>query len=369
MAENLDDGEFWLPSQFLTDDDEDASFCSKNPKNDDVFNAVTKSLFPYLSSSSETESSDEEDHLAELTRRVALQLDLHHSEHQPKGVFAGGSPQSTLSAFGSSGKGSSPNGGVSNADCSSATFDLLRAAAGEVERMRLSEEDNRRYGFSFNNAAPKVNAVNFNGFGFYNSQQQQQPSLSQQQLHIAQFQMMRQQQMAKQQQQSQMVPNRERNNNNNNNGVRGGNTNTTNNVGLGLSATAWPHGSGMRAVFLGGKRESTGTGVFLPRVHEARKKPGCNTVLVPDRVAQALNLKLEGMVGGNLNHQHQHQHQQKSLLKGSVVTRVKSNNFNNNSNWNGYGYHTYQKRNNNNLKHQQTQVVNQEIHLPQEWTY
>lgn len=65
---------------------------------------------------------------------------------------------------------------------------------------------------------------------------------------------------------------------------------------LGLSASAWPplrhpqnqqqnqqqnSGSGMRAVFLGtpgGKRESTGTGVFLPRhvdgPSDARRKPG-----------------------------------------------------------------------------------------------
>lgn len=66
---------------------------------------------------------------------------------------------------------------------------------------------------------------------------------------------------------------------------------------LGLSQSAWPplqqavqqqqpppqqpNGSGMRAVFLGAtgaKRESTGTGVFLPRrvntPAEPRKKPG-----------------------------------------------------------------------------------------------
>jgi hypothetical protein len=64
-----------------------------------------------------------------------------------------------------------------------------------------------------------------------------------------------------------------------------------NNGALGLSSSAWPtlqhakhqqiqnqqYGSGMRAVFLGnnsGRRESTGTGVFLPRPVESRKKPG-----------------------------------------------------------------------------------------------
>ncbi|XP_076907919.1 uncharacterized protein LOC143564568 [Bidens hawaiensis] len=56
----------------------------------------------------------------------------------------------------------------------------------------------------------------------------------------------------------------------------------------------------MRAVFLGNpsvKRESTGTGVFLPRQTGAStepvKKRGCSAVLLPDSVVQALDLKLE----------------------------------------------------------------------------
>ncbi|CAL9187942.1 unnamed protein product [Musa hybrid cultivar] len=83
---------------------------------------------------------------------------------------------------------------------------------------------------------------------------------------------------------------------------------------LDLSPSAWPPlrkpppqqhqpplpGSGMRAVFLhnaGSRKESAGTGVFLPRTVgkklEPRKKTGCSTVLVPDRVVQALNLNLK----------------------------------------------------------------------------
>ncbi|XP_065026026.1 uncharacterized protein LOC135583328 isoform X4 [Musa acuminata AAA Group] len=61
-------------------------------------------------------------------------------------------------------------------------------------------------------------------------------------------------------------------------------------------------GSGMRAVFLispSARRESAGTGVFLPRVggdtSEPPKKPAYSTVLVPERVVQALNLNLEEM--------------------------------------------------------------------------
>ena len=139
---------------------------------------------------------------------------------------------------------------------------------------------------------------------------------------------------------------------------------------LGLSPSAWPplqqaqqqqqqppqnlhNGSAMRAVFLanpGGKRESAGTGVFLPRrvdsPSDTRRRPGpnslsllfnsrvllvsnlfialyfifirsgygfkyryftdyfgeiftgCSTVLVPARVVQALNLNVEDIMGG-----------------------------------------------------------------------
>lgn len=56
----------------------------------------------------------------------------------------------------------------------------------------------------------------------------------------------------------------------------------------------------MRAVFLGGagtRRESSGTGVFLPRRDgnppASKKKSGCSTVLLPARVVQALNLNLD----------------------------------------------------------------------------
>ncbi|KAK6929416.1 hypothetical protein RJ641_005621 [Dillenia turbinata] len=101
-------------------------------------------------------------------------------------------------------------------------------------------------------------------------------------------------------------------------GGRGGGNNVR---PLGLPQSAWPplqvqhhsqnhhnhnqqqpqnlsNGSGMRAVFLGGsgvRRESTGTGVFLPRRHgttsspEPRRKSGCSTVLLPERVVEVLS--------------------------------------------------------------------------------
>lgn len=81
MAESLDDGEFWLPPEFLTDND---IAMEKNERDSES----TKTLFPFefsyggfgsssdLSSpvesvvgSSETES-DEEDYLSGLTRQM-----------------------------------------------------------------------------------------------------------------------------------------------------------------------------------------------------------------------------------------------------------------------------------------------------------
>ncbi|CAL0329638.1 unnamed protein product [Lupinus luteus] len=94
MAENLDDGEFWLPPHFLTDDYTPMN--NNGAKNVDIFNAknvdvfdaksfdVLSTLFPSrLSSpvesmvwSSETESSNDEYHMTDFTRCMT-QLDLN----------------------------------------------------------------------------------------------------------------------------------------------------------------------------------------------------------------------------------------------------------------------------------------------------
>lgn len=98
MAENLDDGEFWLPPQFLSDDD--VPFSPKNKPsilNNGEDTLFFPSEFPYgfassdlsspedsLVGSSETESSDEEQFVAELTRRMtrsSLQIDSKSSEN------------------------------------------------------------------------------------------------------------------------------------------------------------------------------------------------------------------------------------------------------------------------------------------------
>ncbi|CAI8612733.1 unnamed protein product [Vicia faba] len=431
MAENLVDGEFWLPLQFLSDDENDDGlttppFSSKD-KPSRLFNnggdvLPFPSEFPYglaysdfsspvdsLSGSSETESDEDEKHMAELTHRMArstLQADSKASDNN-LGRFVPGSPQSTLCAFGSGcrcrkGSGSSHGSpkGVCEDSSSKATWDLLHAAAGEVERMRLSQE---RYNGPFKPSPitlhSKNNTVSTNHeMGYFT-----QHSLSHQQLLIAQLQMLRQQQMAKQhnsmwggvqnqcggvfenRQTNSVTPTRGRNIGDDN-GVVDGMRNTHAGA-LGLSSSAWPtlqhakqqqfykqakqqsqinnqqFGSGMRAVFLGngsGRRESAGTGVFLPRrvdrPAESRKKPVCSTALVPARVAQALNLNLDEYVVGQPQ-QHLHRFNSISNVDNVVPPRHRGN----------YGL-SHQKHINNNVSRPQPAVSN-EISLPKEWTY
>lgn len=101
-------------------------------------------------------------------------------------------------------------------------------------------------------------------------------------------------------------------------------------------------GSGMRVVFLGSKNGSSGTGVFLPSQAtnnniintpydpQYRKKPVCSSVLVPERVLQTLK-----------------QHFEKRSNANGVVRS-----------------HTQQ-----NQRLQSHENNNQELQLPQEWTY
>lgn len=90
MAQNLDDCEFWLPPKFLADDDtpflninnnKNGNKLFSSTSNDDVFNAVSNTLFPYYFTSpltsSETES-DEEEQIDELTRQMTHSTLQHH---------------------------------------------------------------------------------------------------------------------------------------------------------------------------------------------------------------------------------------------------------------------------------------------------
>ncbi|KAF8395193.1 hypothetical protein HHK36_019135 [Tetracentron sinense] len=332
MAEDLDYGEFCLPSQFLTDDD--ILMEKKNLKNNSLSNRV---YFPFESpygfgsfgssttlsspvesvvSSTETES-DDEDYIAGLTRQIVhstLQEDEKSfspvfSSENPKTWVSAGSPQSTLSAVGSwsgcstGSSRESPNGPSQVSSPLSTPmngkedpWDLLYAAAGQVVRMKMNNESPKYYhGRGILDPPRKPSSVSAPvknpNVGFYSNQ-----AITHQQLQRNQFQQLKQQQLMKQQcsavwgrqakvsgttqqHQNQQLQNRAR---------TGGVGNGRCGRSLSSSSSAWPSlqqqqqaGSGMRAVFLGGSgssRESCGTGVFLPRrsgnPSDSRKKPG-----------------------------------------------------------------------------------------------
>ncbi|XP_022743550.1 uncharacterized protein LOC111294497 [Durio zibethinus] len=399
MAEALDDGEFWLPPQFLTDDDlcMDKSKAKNGPGNlKDGFGFEfdgSKSCFPYelpsgfgsfgfssdvsspvesVVGSTETES-DEEDYFAGLTRQMArssLKDDFRRndrsfaSENSKDWVLCG-SPESTLCAF-RRGCGCKHGSSHGSPNCQSrvssppGTWVLLYAGAGEVSGVRMNEESCS----GFNNRgllgqpAGKPSPIH-DVSGFYPPQQ----SLSNQKLQATQFLQMKQKQLMKQQnpsvwgglhqQQHHVVQN------------RGKNSNT--NRPLSLSPSAWPplqqqsqpqNGSGMRAVFLGNptvKRECAGTGVFLPRrigTPEPRKKPACSTVLLPARVVQSLNLNLD-----EISAQPQHHPRFNAIVTADsdAALRLRSggNDFAN------------QKQGN----FMPRKGIYHEVRLPQEWTY
>ncbi|KAK2637471.1 hypothetical protein Ddye_032263 [Dipteronia dyeriana] len=408
----LNDAVFRLPDQFLTDDDllfnkENSPVNRKSTAGGDgdgggleTMAAAAESLkpssvavsfpieFPYefdsaLSSpvdsvvcSTETEtensvSSDEEDFLAGLTRRLTHSTQklavpgVTHDKLEKSGVMSG-SPESTLSGIGSWSMSSndSPNGSslVSSPpatpfSCQNDTWNLISAAAGQVARLKMSNEAINKHN-SINShgrglIAPPIttNSVhvmkNPNFGGFYPTATATTQSVNQQyQQYVKQEQILRgRQQIARpiwvahepppHQQQKQQIQNKPVRNavgyhENTRCGGAGGVGGFVGGVGgggggrpLGLSQSAWPpleahpvkqhHTSNtstnMRAVFLGGsggggvKRECAGTGVFLPRrygnnnfnnnPHDSRKKLGCSTVLLPAKVVQALNLNFE----------------------------------------------------------------------------
>ncbi|KAL2533807.1 hypothetical protein Adt_07158 [Abeliophyllum distichum] len=389
MAEEL-----WLPPEFQADENLLMKYrVNANKGKDDLPYWFGNSYWPNSDLSSPVESiigsteteSDEDDYITGLTRKIAHSTlrDAHCPFENPKGMGLSCSPQSTLcSVMGwcecnrRSSRGtahcisrfSSPPG--ANLE-DGAAWDLLYAAAEEAARMRMIQVANKLY--SSNNRAggvpvpprkpdPVAALLKTPNYGLGISANQSH--LSYRQLQATQ--QLKLQRMMKEQHGSgffgqdisgyqQMVQNGRKN---------GGRPE-------GLSMAAWPAlqqsqrkrqqqpGSGMRAVFLGDpatKKERAGTGVFLPRRFETstetRKKPGCSTFLLPDRVVQALNLNLDSMdthpqpqSGGNINYSPDYD-----------ATLMYRNNL-----------RIAQQNHRKNLRAQP--AVNQELRLPQEWTY
>lgn len=349
MEKNLDDCEFWLPPQFLTDDDLLMDFKTNSVSEENKlfgygfnpFGSNSDLTSPVESVVGSTENeSDEDDYVTGLTRKMARSTlkEGGLGYENGKGLSLSGSPQSTLCGVLGAACGCKLGSSRGSPNCLSqasspppmnrpdVSLDLLYAAAGEVARIRMMEESAGLYhnkGGIWSAPPRKTSPVPVgpknpkHNLGLFSTNQSQ---LNYQQLQVAQFQRLKQQQMIKQVQEQavlgnvkggfrqfplnqsnqQMAENRVRN------GVKGT---------LNLPISAWPtlqqsqkqqqqqpnSGSGMRAVFLGNpvpKRDRAGTGVFLPRrvgtQTETRKKPGC-PVILPERVVQALNLNLEAM--------------------------------------------------------------------------
>lgn len=335
---------------------DDAEFDKENNKNG--LNATTEldaefgfpSEFPYefdsfgippldspvesLAGSTETESSDEEDFFAGLTRRLSqaslqetrlsqLTVPINKTEIQKDRVISG-SPQSTLSGIGSwsgwsSGSGDgSPNGSSRVPSPSTTAFsgdawETIYAAAGHVARLKMNDDVSR---IDFHNRGvtrglpPHVASENRASALFTNRN-----------LDLASQVRMRQEQMLKQQcgsvwgrepkatfstQQELQVQNK---------GREFGYGSVK--CALPLPQSAWhplqakhqnqqaqvQHGgSGCRPVLHGGsgvKRGCAGTGVFLPRQYvappESRKKTSCAPPLLPAKVIHALNLNIDDL--------------------------------------------------------------------------
>ncbi|ESW13812.1 hypothetical protein PHAVU_008G228300 [Phaseolus vulgaris] len=354
---------------------------------------------PLDSGSTGTESSDEEDFFAGLTRRLShaslhetrkdqlLTVPICNANKTEKTMARGlaGSPQSILSGIGSwsgrsggSGDGS-PNGSsrvpsptTTPFKASNDAWDVLYAAAGQVARLKMNDEVSSKIEFLnggvFGGVSPPVLAGN----AFFVNQGGPQ----------ARYQQVRPEQMFKQQcgsvwgrqekvgwvtqQHQPQVQNRVRD-------LREfGYDYEAMNCSRALPHSAWhrpvqmkhqnqhvPHfGSGSRPGLQAGsggvnKRGCAGTGVFLPRQYvappaESRKETSCAApVLVPAKVIHALNLNTDDLNAAN---------QQRF-----------SSAF-------GVDYDALLARRNalllqQKLNMRREEAANHELRLPQEWTY
>ncbi|KAL3521153.1 hypothetical protein ACH5RR_019302 [Cinchona calisaya] len=167
MADKLDEAEFWLPSEFLTDEDilmdnkenvvkSSSLLCFPTDFPYDFGSPVLSSPVESVVGSTETESDEEDLLLSELTRQLTLH-ETHkltpiptHQNHEKAGVLSG-SPQSTLTQVGSwSGRSTMSSNGSPNGPSQVSSppttplgvvndaLDLIFQAAGQVARLKMN---------------------------------------------------------------------------------------------------------------------------------------------------------------------------------------------------------------------------------------
>lgn len=136
MAEELDDGEFWLPPQFLTDDDILMDFSTPNGSEPDSSSGT----------GSDPITENEDDELLSLLAHQLARSSIGVCDmHSSKGWVLSSSPKSTLcgcvgkdgSSLGSPMRPSSPPSEAAEA----ATWNLLKEAAGEVAKVKVRREN------------------------------------------------------------------------------------------------------------------------------------------------------------------------------------------------------------------------------------
>ncbi|MCD7453827.1 hypothetical protein HAX54_022287 [Datura stramonium] len=409
MANKFEEPEFWLPSQFLTDDEihmgrgnllkmkgrkkefSDLNFYFHTKCPHDFAPPVLGSPVESFVGSTGTES-DEEDALAGLTRqlnRATLSSNLPQHQIEKNWVYSG-SPQSTLTQIGSgscrsSGSSNgSPNGpsqvssppttpfGVQND-----AWNLIYEAAGQVARLRM----HGWLGLTRNNQGIPPRSVH----PVHPSASMKSPNSCFTNTH---FEQARRAQMGRQQ--SSCILNRQVTNgwfskqpDCGNRGIRSRSefgrfveSNQCGRVVGGDSGLPLEQkiqyqrqvGPGMRVGHLnnaGGvvkKRKCAGTGVFLPQRYCSqnpagfRKNPGCSTAWLPARVVESLNT--DNINDFNAIPQHQpHTPTQQWLHTGFLscadILMARRN-----------ALLAQQRRN-----LQPEGSMNFEMRLPQEWTY
>ncbi|KAK9678117.1 hypothetical protein RND81_11G188900 [Saponaria officinalis] len=249
MADELDDGEFWLPSDFLTDDDI-RSNCPVHSK------VVPLSTSP--------------------------QSTLFGCDCNPQGSGSGSDSTHSSPTNDDDNEDKDDNNKINKA----ATLELLKKAAGEVAKMKLRSEKSTCTGTGFFDCSrqpakkplsspppPKPSA--FPPSVYFN------PHLPRFHPHM----MWGPVQLTPSQQQQQSRDTKTHHHNNHRN-------NSNNKRPLGLAPGAWPPLPGqaqvqpMTSTCVGAPRESVGTGVFLPRrvpTPDDRKKSGNPTDQISEK--------------------------------------------------------------------------------------